>query len=171
MLCPLGLLEGESFNIHEAASALSHLTEASNGNAGTSLNPKAKPFVFGAASRSGSWAPGTFGGTFEPLPVAPKQPTFGHARMSSFGKPLNAAAMEFKPGGFTFRPPPAAPRIEFPPPSPRPLPQPPAVTTPARAMRRQHCGSCGSLDGEDEDGKSNMSSFRFPAHRDSPSSV
>ena len=37
--------------------------------------------------------------------------------------------------------------------------------------KRQRRGSGGSLDGEDEDGKSNMSSFRFPAPPDSSSSV
>jgi hypothetical protein len=165
----------QPFNFHQATPALTPVTESWTGGAGPSLNPKAKPFVFGAASQSGSWAPGAFGGIFEPPPAGPIQPTFGHTRLSSFGKPLNASAMEFKPGGFTFRPPPAAPRIEFRPPSPRPLPQPPILATPARAMqgreKRQRRGSGGSLEGEDEDGKSNMSSFRFPAPADSSSSV
>lgn len=161
------------FNSQGPTPVLAPPTETLTGTVGPSLNPKAKPFVFGVSSRSGSWAPGTFGSAFEPTPAAPK-PTFGHARMPSSGKPLNAAAMEFKPGGFTFRPPPAAPKIEFPPPSPRPLPQPPTVTAPPRAMqgreKRQRRGSSGSL-GEDEDGKNTMSSFRFPPPADSPSRV
>jgi len=37
--------------------------------------------------------------------------------------------------------------------------------------KRQRRGSSGSLDGKDEDGKSNMSSFRFPPPGDSPSSI
>ena len=165
----------QPFNFQRAAPAPTTLTQSLTGGASPSLNPNAKPFVFGAPSQSGSWAAMAFGGISEPPPAAPMQPTFEHARMSSFGKPLNAAAMEFKPGSFTFQPPPAAPRIEFPPPSPRPLPQPPVMTTPARAMqgreKRQRRGSSGSLDGEDDDGKSNMSSFRFPLPGDSPNAV
>ena len=160
----------QPFNFQKAALQTQSVTGGT-----PSLNPNAKPFVFGAASQSGSWTPGVLGSTPEPPPAAPMQSTFGHARMSSFGKPLNAAATEFKPGGFTFRPPPAAPRIEFPPPSPRPLPQPPAITTPARAMqgreKRQRRGSSGSLGGEDDDGKSNLSSFRFPLPGDSANTI
>ena len=165
----------QPINFHSADPALVPLTPSLTGSAGPSLNPKAKPFVFGAASRSGSWAPATFTNNLGPPPAAPMQPTFGHTRITSFGKPLNASAMEFKPGRFTFRPPPAAPKIEFPPPSPRPLPQPPTDTMFARAVqgreKRQRRGSSGSLDGKDEDGKSNMSSFRFPPPGDSPSSI
>ncbi|KAF7968093.1 hypothetical protein HWV62_31989, partial [Athelia sp. TMB] len=153
-----------------------HVTRPSlTGSNGPSLNPFAKPFVFGAAkSQSGSWAPGAPAATSSPPPPAPKALVFGHARTPSFGKPLNAAAMEFKPGGFTFQPPPAAPKLAFPPPSPRPLPQPPVFESPARAMqgreKRQRRSSVGSIEVDDEEGRSNMSSFRFPSG-DSPNSV
>lgn len=103
-----------------------------------SLNPLAKPFVFGAP-RQQSWevpipspttrAPVT---PTQPSPTqlvtiptaaalsasgTPQTPSFGHqghSRNSSFGRHLNVAAPEFKPGGFTFRAPPAAPLMPQP---------------------------------------------------------
>ncbi|PPQ62781.1 hypothetical protein CVT24_000475 [Panaeolus cyanescens] len=87
-----------------------------------SLNPFAKPFVFGASrgspasvgavpasnSGSGSWQP--FAGQHHLGLVSPPAssasatfPSFGsnsgHSRVPSLGKPLNIAAPEFKPGG------------------------------------------------------------------------
>lgn len=140
------------------------------------LNPNAKPFVFGTASQSGSWASGAFGGTSTPPPSVSKQSPFGHSRMPSLGKPLNAAAQEFRPGGFTFRPPPAAPQMTFPAPeASRPLPMPPTGISSSRAMqgreKRQRRASHDSFDGGDEDEKSNMSSFRFPSATESPKAV
>ncbi|KAG2160243.1 uncharacterized protein EDB93DRAFT_1074728 [Suillus bovinus] len=126
------------------------------------LNPHAKPFVFGSVRQSGSWS----------LEMAPVQvPTLSHTRIPSLGKPLNAAAQEFRPTGFTFRPPPGVPRMAFPAPEPsRPLPVPPARAQQGRE-KRQRRGSRSSFD-EDEDGsgKENMASFRFPALGETPRS-
>ena len=125
-----------------------------------SLNPFAKPFVFGVPRDSGSSAP-------EPLGTAKELNFSGHSRVASLGKPLNAAAQEFKPGGFTFRPPPGVPQLTFPvPETARPLPIPPvAVSSPVRAYqgreKRQRRGSSSSFDGEDT-----MNSFRFPGPPD-----
>ncbi|KAH9921301.1 uncharacterized protein B0H18DRAFT_1121452 [Fomitopsis serialis] len=120
-----------------------------------SLNPLAKPFVFGANRQSGSWSSTAF------QPPVVTTPKLGHARAPSFGKPLSAAAPEFKPT-FTFRPPPASSAVAH----------TPAVgtATPSKAAprefqgreKRQRRGSSATLDGEDEDGVNNMSSFRFP---------
>ncbi|KIJ60084.1 hypothetical protein HYDPIDRAFT_99380 [Hydnomerulius pinastri MD-312] len=128
------------------------------------LNPHAKPFVFGTSRGSGTW------GSFDGVPPPPA-PTFGHTRLPSFGKPLNAAAQEFKPGGFTFRPPPGVPQLTFPVSElARPLPVPPTKSSPIRAQqgreKRQRRGSHTTgtaTDDEDSDsGKENMASFRFP---------
>ncbi|KAI0638793.1 hypothetical protein C8Q77DRAFT_1183752 [Trametes polyzona] len=133
-----------------------------------SLNPFAKPFVFGAARQSGSWAAGAF--TSSPSSTPPT-----HTRAPSLGKPLNAAAQEFKPGGFTFRPPPGVPQLSFPQPQtqpvPRPLPTPPAVVSEVpRATqgreKRQRRSLSGSIESEDEDGHNTMSSFKFPPPAD-----
>ncbi|KAG2091517.1 uncharacterized protein F5147DRAFT_586270 [Suillus discolor] len=126
------------------------------------LNPHAKPFVFGSARQSGSWS----------LEMAPVQvPTLSHTRIPSLGKPLNAAAQEFKPTGFTFRPPPGVPRMAFPSPEPsRPLPIPPVRAQQGRE-KRQRRGSRSSFDEDgDGSGKENMASFRFPALGETPRS-
>ncbi|KAG2034330.1 hypothetical protein BDR03DRAFT_993759 [Suillus americanus] len=126
------------------------------------LNPHAKPFVFGSARQSGSWC----------LEAAPLQvPALSHTRIPSLGKPLNAAAQEFKPTGFTFRPPPGVPRMAFPAPEPsRPLPVPPARAQQGRE-KRQRRGSRSSFDeDEDDSGKENMASFRFPSLGETPRS-
>ena len=168
--------------------ALAHSRRPSNpfGHGGTqapsqssigapSLNPNAKPFVFGVSSQLPSWA--TSAKAASPPPPAPQRSTFnfGHSRVPSFGKPLNATAQEFKPSGFTFKPPPAAPHKSFvPPPDNRPLPAPPVGDSPARAVqgREKRQRRVESIDEDDNDGKSNMSSFRFPsAPGDSPSSI
>jgi hypothetical protein len=114
-----------------------------------SLNPFAKPFIFGVSRGSGSWTPRTVESTT----------VFGHFRLPSIGKPLNAAAQEFKPGGFTFRPPPGVPQLTFPDPEiARPLPSPPAgIRTQQGREKRQRRGSSTSQQGEDS-----MGSFRFP---------
>ncbi|KAK7468443.1 hypothetical protein VKT23_002956 [Stygiomarasmius scandens] len=79
----------------------------------TSLNPNAKPFVFGGGLMFGAPAPAqasdkssasaSASATPGPTGVPPNAPQMTHSRLPSFGKPLNAAAQEFKPGGFTFR--------------------------------------------------------------------
>ncbi|KAF9818476.1 hypothetical protein IEO21_02714 [Rhodonia placenta] len=136
-----------------------------------SLNPLAEPFVFGANRLSGSWASGASSQT---AASAVTPPANTHTRAPSFGKPLSAAAPEFKPTGFTFRPPPGVPQLSFSSPSvARPLPTPPVppqVLSPGKPVtremqgreKRQRRGSEGSLDGEDEDGINDMSSFKFP---------
>ncbi|KAH7926206.1 hypothetical protein BV22DRAFT_1063463 [Leucogyrophana mollusca] len=144
-------------------------THAKKPSTSGSLNPHAKPFVFGSSRQSGSWS-------FDAMPP-PQAPVFGHARLPSFGKPLNAAAQEFKPGGFTFRPPAGVPQLTFPAPEPsRPLPLPPVKPSPVRAQqgreKRQRRGSHSTISDEDNDsGKENMASFRFPALDDSPRSL
>ncbi|KAF9229826.1 hypothetical protein BS17DRAFT_771977 [Gyrodon lividus] len=135
------------------------------------LNPHAKPFVFGVSRGSGSW------GSFDGVPP-PSALTLGHTRLPSFGKPLNATAQEFKPTGFTFRPPPGVPQLTFPTSEfSRPLPALPVKPSPARVQqgreKRQRRGSdMTATDDEDHDsGKENMASFRFPLLGDTPRSI
>jgi hypothetical protein len=137
------------------------------------LNPHAKPFVFGSNRGSSPW--GSLDGATPP-PV----PALGHARLSSFGKPLNAAALEFKPTGFTFRPPPGVPQLTFPvSPASRSLSTPPVKASPVRAQqgreKRQRRGSnttaSASDDGSDDSSKENMASFRFPPVDETPRSI
>lgn len=127
----------------------------------TSLNPFARPFVFGAAS-SGSWG----------VQTPPGAPLISHSRLPSIGKPLNVAAPEFKPSGFTFRPPAGVPQM---PPAPapdvrHPLPVIPSVElSPFKVQgreKRQRRGSTASM----EEGDS-MSSFKFPPNPESPQSI
>lgn len=141
------------------------LTQALAGGHSPTLNPNAKPFVFGASSQSGSWASGAFVGTSTPPLSMSRQAPFEHSRVPSLAKPLNATAQEFRPGGFTFRPPPAAPQMTFPAPDvSRPLPIPPESSTRTIQGRekRQRRASHESFDDGNEDEKCNMSSFRFP---------
>jgi len=108
-------------------------------------------------------------------PHVPQPPrTFGHARGASFGKPLNAGAPEFKPGTFTFTPPPNMPKF----PMPQPLAAPPALPSPppntnvdTNSMRpqqgrekRQRRNSAASAAPSEasEDGRNVMTSFKFP---------
>ena len=137
------------------------------------LNPHAKPFVFGSNRGSSPW--GSLDGA-----TPPPAPAFGHARLPSFGKPLNAAALEFKPTGFTFRPPPGVPQLTFPvSPASRSLPTPPVKLSPARAQqgrekrqrRGSHTTASASDDGSDDSGKENMASFRFPPVDETPRSI
>ncbi|KAI1785421.1 hypothetical protein LXA43DRAFT_899881 [Ganoderma leucocontextum] len=137
------------------------------------LNPFAKPFVFGTSRQSGSFAPGAFGSASgSPGGATPAT----HTRAPSLGKPLNIAAPEFKPGGFTFLPPPGVPQLTFqspqPPSAPRPLPTPPVASEPVRASqgreKRQRTASRSfEVDSEDEEGVNTMTSFRFPPPGDS----
>lgn len=121
-----------------------------------SLNPFAKPFVFGGGSVSL---------TTENRPPA----DIAHVRQPSIARPLNAAAAEFKPG-FTFVPPAGVPKISFPSPEPpRPLPQPPVGLSPSRVQgrekrrRRDSNASESILDDEEAAGdQDTMHAFRFP---------
>lgn len=135
------------------------------------LNPHAKPFLFGSSRGSSPW--GSLDGA-----VPPPASALGHSRLPSFGKPLNATAQEFKPTGFTFRPPPGVPQLPFPvSPASRPLPAPPVKSPPTRAQqgreKRQRRGSHTTVsdDGGDDSGKENMTSFRFPPLNDTPRSM
>lgn len=141
-----------------------------------SLNPFAKPFVFGART-SVSFARGAFdaGSAYEGTSPAEPINLQGHSRAPSLGRPLNAGAQEFTPGGFTFRPPPGVPQMSFPAPEiVRPLPVPPMSIgpSPARAQqgreKRQRRASGATSDGDREGEADTMSSFRFPAGSNSP---
>ena len=80
-----------------------------------SLNPFAKPFVFGTSRPSQQLAPPSAPLlSHSPLPSVGS--TAAHASISSIhsltsAKPLNISAPEFKPTGFTFRPPPGVPQM------------------------------------------------------------
>lgn len=131
-----------------------------------SLNPLAKPFVFGTRP-----TPVTLTSV---VPSAPAAPASTHIRGPSLSKPLNVAAPEFKPAGFTFQPPPGVPQLPFPQPAPapRPLPTPPVISSEPRATqgreKRQRRGSEGSLadDESADDANNTMSSFKFPPTAD-----
>ena len=124
-----------------------------------SLNPFAKPFVFGAKSTSTlpSWQ--------QPTTAL----TSAQSSQSAPSKPLNATALEFRPN-FTFQPPVAAPRLSFTSQSPesintgRPLPTPPAAhdTNGRETQGREKRQRRGSDGDDDEGGINNMSSFKFP---------
>lgn len=127
-----------------------------------SLNPFAKPFIFGTKSTSNisSWQQPT------------TAPTAVQSSQSASSKPLNAAASEFKPN-FTFQPPVAAPRLSFTSQSPepisagRPLPTPPtAYDASGREKQGREKRQRRSSDGDDDEGGvNNMSSFKFPPSR------
>jgi hypothetical protein len=151
------------------------------------LNPNAKPFVFASANRrSGSFSQLRHGPQIQLQPQHQQQPhisqpppVFGHARGASFGRPLNAGAPEFKPGSFTFSPPPNVPK--FPMPQPQTalptLPSPPPLTnvdtdsmrTQQGREKRQRRGSVNSDAAPEtsDDGRGVMTSFKFP--QESPS--
>jgi hypothetical protein len=111
--------------------------------------------------------------------ISQPPPVFGHARGASFGRPLNAGAPEFKPGSFTFSPPPNVPK--FPMPQPQTalptLPSPPPLTnvdtdsmrTQQGREKRQRRGSVNSDAAPEtsDDGRGVMTSFKFP--QESPS--
>ncbi|KAF8168344.1 hypothetical protein B0H34DRAFT_685136 [Crassisporium funariophilum] len=144
-----------------------HQSQSSSGRR-DSLNPFAKPFVFGAPKVSGSFQP--FGGQSTP-PLA-SNASRTHSRLPSLGKPLNVAAPEFKPGEFNFRLPSGAPQMPVPMPAPAPEflhpqvvdPSESAQSTPFKVQgreKRQRRGSSASM----EEGDS-MHSFRFPMKMD-----
>ncbi|KAF8887705.1 hypothetical protein BD779DRAFT_1525783 [Infundibulicybe gibba] len=178
---PHSRVPSSQFSLHDPAQAHSrspsenfvypgdHQQQSSLGSRRDTLNPYAKPFVFGASRSSQEF--GSLGG----MPTPPKAPLIGHTRLPSFGRPLNVAAAEFKPTGFTFRPPPGVPPmpqpISFPVPEfSRPLPEPPyAESSPFKVQgreKRQRRASSGSM----EEGDS-MISFRFPPNVESPQSI
>lgn len=124
-----------------------------------SLNPFAKPFVFGTKTTSTlpSRQQADTG-----VPPVPSPQTIS-------GKPLNATASEFRPN-FTFEPPAAAPHLSFNSPSPepsnagRPLPTPPAHDANGREQQGREKRQRRSTDGDDDEGGiNNMSSFKFPS--------
>jgi len=179
-LPPLPHSRGTSgqFTVHDPALAHSRDVSEHGGlenafllppSTSVTLNPHAKPFVFGISRGSGSWSFDTA--------APPPAPSLGHTRLPSLGKPLNAAAQEFKPTGFTFRPPPGVPQFSFPAqePTARPLPIPPVRSSPGRPHqgreKRQRKGSLSGTEDGNDSGKENMASFRFPAIGDTPCSV
>ena len=145
-----------------------HRSQSSHGRR-DSLNPLAKPFVFGAVRASGSFKP------FEPQSSTPplsSSVAMSHARLPSIGKPLNVAAPEFKPGEFNFRLPSGAPQMPiaaFPRPHLVEVVEESAHSSPFKVQgreKRQRRGSSASM----EEGDS-MSSFRFPMKPESPHSI
>ena len=151
------------------------------------LNPNAKPFVFASANRrSGSFSQLIHGPQMQLQPqhqqqphVSQPPPAYGHARGASLGRPLNAGAPEFKPGSFTFTPPPNVPKFPMPQPqSTLPaLPSSPPITnvdtgslrTQQGREKRQRRGSVNSDAAPEtsDDGRGVMTSFKFP--QESPS--
>ncbi|KAG9126330.1 hypothetical protein FRC07_003851 [Ceratobasidium sp. 392] len=169
-----------------------------SGFARESLNPLAKPFVFGSVRGSSTSSipvsqpvRGSIGSPSEFGPIAP--PTRAHSRQASIGTKLNAGAMEFKPSGgvfgsasFTFKLPPGVPTRAFgsgDSGSARPLPEPP-LQSPARATqgreKRQRRVSDGfglentELDSpietiqKETPGRDNISTWRYPNATVSP---
>ncbi|KAF8213800.1 hypothetical protein K438DRAFT_1707702 [Mycena galopus ATCC 62051] len=177
-------LPSDSFNFPQAQPAQPSFPRRD------SLNPHAKPFVFGAPIE-----PFMFGAPSAPSPnpwsthrpqTPPKAPLVTHSRLPSIGTMLNPAAAEFKPtsielkprfnpaaeefkpSGFTFRPPPGVPQMAFPEPEP---PQPTAESTPYKTQGREKRQRRSlSNDSAVEEGDS-MTSFRFPPNIDSPRSI
>lgn len=155
-----------------------HQSTLSAGRRG-SLNPLAKPFVFGQSfGASASWS--------QPEPAAPSMPipvsaSVGsgsysplHARLPSLGKSLNVAAPEFKPGAFNFRVP-GLPTMPVPEPAAPSFPEPQHAMPPSveaspfkvqgREKRQRRLSSASSVE---EEGDS-MSSFKFPMKLDTSS--
>ena len=156
-----------------------------------SLNPHAKPFVFGGARTALATLPSstsllnasTEANAASSTQQTPEQSS-AHARRPSLGssRVLNAAAQEFKPGSFTFTPPAGVPKLTFPEPQPiiapavsheppRPLPIPPildVVAVQGREKRSRVSESLASATDEDEDededkeNREHLSAFRFP---------
>jgi hypothetical protein len=121
-----------------------------------SLNPFAKPFVFGTK------------GTSTPLQQPTTATTPAQSSPTIPVKSLNAAASEFKPN-FTFEAPVAAPHLSFSSQSPeptnagRPLPTSPIHDANGREQQGREKRQRRSSDGDDEEGGTNsMSSFKFP---------
>ena len=145
-----------------------HRSQSSNGRR-DSLNPLAKPFVFGAARASGSFQPFEAQSSTPPLSSSV---SMSHSRLPSIGRPLNVAAPEFKPGEFNFRLPSGAPQMPiatFSRPQLVEVSEESAHSSPFKVQgreKRQRRGSSASM----EEGDS-MSSFRFPMKPESPHSI
>ena len=145
-----------------------HRSQSSNGRR-DSLNPLAKPFVFGAARASGSFQPFEAQSSTPPLSSSV---SMSHSRLPSIGRPLNVAAPEFKPGEFSFRLPSGAPQMPiaaFSRPKLVEVSEESAQSSPFKVQgreKRQRRGSSASM----EEGDS-MSSFRFPMKPESPHSI
>jgi hypothetical protein len=99
-------------------------------------------------------------------------PVFGRARGTSFGRPLNVGAPEFKLGTFTFTPPPNMPKFPMPQPQtaiPAQCSSPPLTNVDTGLMhtqqgheKHQHLGSVDSVASEtSDDGRGVMTSFKF----------
>ncbi|KAG6878337.1 hypothetical protein C0993_008515 [Termitomyces sp. T159_Od127] len=123
-----------------------------------SLNPFAKSFVFGNRGESGTWGQGSVNDI-----TPPNAPVPTHVRLPSLGKPLNVAAPEFKPGRFTFRPPPGVPAM---PPPPVEISQSEDPFRVQGREKRQRRGSTSPVEGDDS-----MVAFKFPAGLESPKSI
>ncbi|KAJ6627022.1 hypothetical protein B0H10DRAFT_2210879 [Mycena sp. CBHHK59/15] len=140
-----------------------------------SLNPYAKPFVFGApveqfvfGAANGAATPSNpWSGHRAVSPL--NAPLITHSRLPSIATALNPAAQEFKPSGFTFRPPAGVPHVAFPEPEPA-VAMPTAESTPYKTQGREKRQRRSLSVGSAEEGDS-MSSFRFPPNADSPASM
>lgn len=144
------------------------------------LNPFAKPFVFGTrpsplAGAAPTSVPASVHSEAASSPAQASAPT--HSRLPSLGTSyvLNASAREFKPSGFTFRPPEGVPELSFSESAlpagegSRPLPETPygAIQTTAsqgREKRQRRSLSPGGTetDESDYDEPDSMVSFKFP---------
>ncbi|KAJ7051236.1 hypothetical protein C8F01DRAFT_1340834 [Mycena amicta] len=164
-----------NFTTHDPAQAHSRLP---SDNQAHSLNPHAKPFVFGAPVQ-----PFVFGAPARPQ-TPPNAPFLSHSRLPSVAlnptamefKPLSAvatkfnlAAPEFKPT-FTFQPPPGVPHVAFP--QPEPVLQPTDASTPRRTQgreKRQRLSIASDSDEESvQESVDNVRSFKFPSNNPSP---
>ncbi|KAJ7226129.1 hypothetical protein GGX14DRAFT_548714 [Mycena pura] len=160
-----------NFTTHDPARAHSRLP-SDNITQPQTLNPNAKPFVFGAPVE-----PFMFGEPTNLRPQTPPKPLVAHTRLPSMGSSLNPAAAEFKPigfnpaapefkpKGFTFKPPPGVPHVAFPEPEHASLPT--AESTPYRTQGREKRLrlSEASNDGD------TVQSFRFPSNVPSPENM
>jgi hypothetical protein len=146
------------------------------------LNPFAKPFVFGGnpsftlVSALPS-VPVSVNSDATPSPAQTSAPTHSRHPSLASAKALNAAAPEFKPGGFTFQAPEGVPKLTFPEhvhmaETSRPLPQPPLHLDPRSKQGREKrmktsvsdiADDSGS-DDEIREGHDSIQSFRFPTN-------
>ncbi|KAI5120547.1 hypothetical protein M0805_000275 [Coniferiporia weirii] len=155
-------------------------TTSTSSSSKKELNPFAKPFVFGVRSAfvlnaAPTSVPMSIHSEAASSPAQASVPT--HSRLPSIGKShvLNAAAREFKPGGFTFRLPEGVPKLSFPEPVlstsevSRPLPETPVagLSRAAQGREKRQRTSLSPLgsdtdESDDEEQHNSMSSFRFP---------
>lgn len=140
------------------------------------LNPFAKPFVFGlpgsGVGNIGSGGVGNEGrpssGTWQPFrgeatPPMPIPTLSSHSRIPSCGKPLSASAPEFKPGQFNFRLPGAPQMPSVPSPTVAPLSQlsPVETSSPFKVQGREKRQRRDSNSPPPEENDT-MISFKFP---------